>query len=91
MLSNDNLINLESFVVLGDKVTSSSALDQSGSEVRVCSSENNSSVDIIMLIHHALEVILSFLGSSKANSPAGLGGEGRDDLAFDADGLDSDT
>jgi hypothetical protein len=75
MLSNDNLVNLESFVVLGDEVTSSSVLDQSGSEVSVCSSENNSSVDIRVLIHHTLEVILSFLGSSKANSLAGLGGQ----------------
>ena len=73
MLSNRNLVDLESLVVLGDKITSSSGLHQSGSEVRVCSSENNSSVDIRMLIHHALELILSFLSCSKSNGLTRLG------------------
>jgi hypothetical protein len=68
VLSNNNLANLESLVILGDKVTSSSVPTQSRSKVRICSSENNSSVDIRMLIHHALETILGFLGCSKPNS-----------------------
>jgi hypothetical protein len=91
VLSNGNLVNLESFVVLGDEITSSSVLDQSGSEARVCSSENNSSVDIRMLIHHALEVVLSFLGSSKSNSLTRFGGESGDNFALHTDGLGSEA
>jgi len=73
VLSDSNLVDLECLVVLGDKITSSSVLDQSSSEVRVCSSENNSSVDIRVLINNTLELILSLLGCSKTNSLAGLG------------------
>lgn len=75
MLSNSNLVDLERLVILGDKITSSSILNQSSSEMRVCSSENDCSVHIRMFIHHALELILSFLSCSKSDSLARFGGQ----------------
>ena len=87
ILGNNNLVNLESLVILGDQVTSSASLSQRRSKLRVCSSEHDSSVDVRMLIHHTLEFILGFLCGAKADSLARFGAECGDDFSLYGDGL----
>jgi hypothetical protein len=91
VLSNSNLADLESLVVVGDQVASSPILNQSSSKVSIWSSKNNSSVNIRVLVHHTLESALSFLGSPKPNSPARFRGQSGYNLAFHTNGLSSDA
>jgi hypothetical protein len=74
MLSDCNPADLESLVIVGDKSTSSSVLDQRSSKMCIRGSKNNSSIHIRVLIHHALKFPLSFLCSSKPNSLSGFCG-----------------
>lgn len=87
ILGNNNLVNLESLVILGDQVTRGASLSQRRSELRVCSSKHDSSVDVRMLIHHTLEFILGLLCGAKADSLAGFRAERGDDFSFHRHGL----
>jgi hypothetical protein len=74
MLSDCNPADLESLVIVGDKSTSSSVLDQRSSKMCIRGSKNNSSIHIRVLIHHALEFTLSLFSCPKTNSLSGFGG-----------------